>query len=766
MPDSRRELSPGERFLDFQIVRVLGRGGVGVVYEAIYRTKRQALKLIRSEWVDDPGMVPRMIHEGEILMRIDHPYIVAVHDAGITADHWVWIRMELLDGLNLREAMRRSGPMSLPRVCAFLRTAAHAAHQCHLLGVIHRDIKPENFMVVRDEDGDEVLKLLDFGLAKLYGADTRDLGLIGTPQYMAPEQWNKELAVTPATDLYAIATMAYELYVGHHPLFPDGKADNPWRMMKAHFDLVPPSLAHYGMPAEIAALIQKALAKAPAERPQDAHRWAEDVWRAWRRVRDQHPEIDTYPGEPPLDRIRSRPLLVVAANPAPQWSPPALVAPAPPAPLTHATTQRMVGTPRAPAGATHAGATRDTEPAVGPRRPRPGLTVKLPREERDPSCVAADAPPFTSSAASTGPDHRGSTAPIPPEREVRALAMGSTGTVPIYMESEARPVALGSTGTVPIVWTGAPPSVSALPFRAPSPEPTSAPASAASREVAVPMTAAATAPLEQATSGVRRVDPAEDRAAERPSEPPMSAPGVGTVEVAAGSAPATAGTASVLFDQPRRARPAAPAWRLLRIAVPGVAACLLAAGLWIGSASKDRSGSAPAAPASVEPLAASVLPSPVPAPGTPGAPGAPGTSSSAGATEAPAASEVPAATGAPASSSTTSSSTAPGSSAAPASSALPSSVPVAPVATARPAPAPSTRKPPARPAATATASKAPKPQPSASASAASSGSRLPSNPGQPASTAPATKKPRLPTNPAPKLPAGPAPDPLGGPILD
>ena len=122
----------------------------------------------------------RMVREGEVLTRIRHPNIVEVHDAGIASDESVWIRMELLDGKNLREVMRLSGAVSLPRLCAFLRTAASAAHQCHLFGVIHRDIKPENFMVVRDEDQDEILKLLDFGLVKLYGNDTRDLGLIGT----------------------------------------------------------------------------------------------------------------------------------------------------------------------------------------------------------------------------------------------------------------------------------------------------------------------------------------------------------------------------------------------------------------------------------------------------------------------------------------------------------------------------------------------------------------------------------------------------------
>jgi serine/threonine protein kinase len=574
MRDSSLDLRPGERFLDFQIGRELGRGGVGVVHEIAYRGQRQALKLIRPEWVNDPAMVPRMFNEGQILMRINHPYIVTVHDAGITGDNWVWIRMELLDGRNLRETMRRSGPMSLPRVCAFLRTAAHAAHQCHVFGIIHRDIKPENFMVVQDEDGDYVLKLLDFGLAKLYGADTRDLRLIGTPQYMAPEQWNKDLTVTPATDLYAIATMIQEAYVGHHPLFPDGKEDNPWRMMKAHHETVPVPLEHYGMPAGISELIMKALAKDPRRRPQDAHQWAEDVWAAWRKVRDAHPEIDTHPGEPPLDRIRSRPLLVSATNPLSPWHPPAE-----PAPIAHAGTQRMRAT---------AGGLMRPSPQGGARGPRGGATVKLPDEQRDPSCVAAE-------ASAPAP---GTTMPIPPHGEARPLAPGSTGTVPIELAAPFAP---------------------ALPFRpaigAPGRERsvTLAAVAEAPRESAPPIPVATTAPLEGATSGVRRVEPPSAQAhvsTPLPSPSPLPLP------------------LALPLPSPRRTH------RVVRYGAAALFLAVLVGAFWIRKTPAPASGTALEHPPPTQ-----ALPAPEPPPPSPTA--APGP------LEAPAATNAPEPTAAP-----------------------------------------------------------------------------------------------------------------------
>jgi serine/threonine protein kinase len=386
MQHRKVQLRPGERFLGFEIVRLLGTGGVGEVHEIRYRGSHQALKLIRSEWVDDPTMVKRTVDEGALLTRIDHPYIVTVHESGMTAEGNVWMRMELIHGLNLREHMRRHGAMSVPVVCALLRCAGFAAHQCHLFGAVHRDIKPENFMVTRGEDGGEILKLLDFGLAKLYGNDTRDLGLMGTPQYMAPEQWNKAMAITPSTDLYAIGTMGIEMLKGEHPLFRGGVQLDPWQMMHEHQHTRPAPLTQIGVPREISDIFMRAVEKHPADRWQDAHAFAELLWAAWRNIRDRRPDIDTFPGEPPKERIVSRPLQASAAAPAsPVFSNDGAASGpkprAPASPIAHAPTQRMRA-PTEPLGVPV------QAPATAPVQV-PAATLKLPDSVRDPSCLAA-----------------------------------------------------------------------------------------------------------------------------------------------------------------------------------------------------------------------------------------------------------------------------------------------------------------------------------------------------------------------------------------
>lgn len=417
MKDGELQLQPGERFLDFVSLGLLGRGGVGEVYRIRYRNEIQALKIVRPQWVSDPGMCRRTLNEGQILTRIDHRNIVRVHDAGIAPDNRVWIRMELLDGVTLRELMRTTGRLSLPRMCALLRGAAHALHQCHLFGVYHRDVKPENFMVVGDGDGGEVIKLLDFGLAKLYGAETQDLAVIGTPQYMAPEQWDKRRAVGAATDLYALGLMGWEMFAGYHPLFPRSEALSPHQMMHEHFYGEVPSPEGEGMPEPIAKLVARACRKDPKRRPQDALKWAERLWGEYRKIRDADPEVDTYPGEPAKERILSRPMVVPGTGPLAG----APLSPVDSAPIKHAPTVRMAPPPKAPE------TWRERSPDAGQGRPLVvgrTMTVKLPDPMRDPSCVAAQQAAATSTAPIAGgrANDGGEGAPRP---------LGATGTVPI-----------------------------------------------------------------------------------------------------------------------------------------------------------------------------------------------------------------------------------------------------------------------------------------------------------------------------------------------
>lgn len=154
-------LRPGDVFEGFRVVRPLGRGGIGEVYEVAHDGERSALKVVTGAWPDEE----RLLAEGRILELVSHPNVVNVHECGVSHEGVIWIRMELLRGRTLRDLMNRRGRASARLVCAYMRSVSLGAHQCHVVGVIHRDIKPENVFVTVDER----VKLLDFGIAKLHG---------------------------------------------------------------------------------------------------------------------------------------------------------------------------------------------------------------------------------------------------------------------------------------------------------------------------------------------------------------------------------------------------------------------------------------------------------------------------------------------------------------------------------------------------------------------------------------------------------------------
>src|SRR5262249_44902141 len=129
------------------------------------------------------------------------------------------------------------------------------------------------------------------------------------------EQWDKSRKVSPATDLYSLCLMGGEMHDGCHPLFPTGDALSPHQMMREHFHTKPRSPTESKMPKPIATLVMKTLRKDPTRRPQDALEWGEKLWAAWRKIRDASPDVDTYPGEPAMERIVSRPVAVFGTSP-------------------------------------------------------------------------------------------------------------------------------------------------------------------------------------------------------------------------------------------------------------------------------------------------------------------------------------------------------------------------------------------------------------------------------------------------------------------
>src|SRR5262245_4213575 len=207
----------------YRLDAYLSQGGMGAVYKAthVMLDKTVVVKLIKPELVTSAEVVRRFQREARAASNLNHPNIVAVYDLGQTEDGTLYIAMEFIDGSSLKDVIRKSGPIPVPRIVAILRQVAAALSEAHGHNIIHRDLKPHNVMLAKAlGGGQEVAKLLDFGIAKTFEDGSTQLTqtgfAIGTPQYMAPEQAaGKE--VTAQSDLYSLGAMLYEMLIGEVP---------------------------------------------------------------------------------------------------------------------------------------------------------------------------------------------------------------------------------------------------------------------------------------------------------------------------------------------------------------------------------------------------------------------------------------------------------------------------------------------------------------------------------------------------------------------
>jgi eukaryotic-like serine/threonine-protein kinase len=240
---------------------LLGGGGLGRVYRARDERTNEvfAVKILDRAMADDPVAVARFQREAATLAHLEHPGIVPVFDFGQEGDE-TYMVLELLDGASLQALLARDAPLAPLRAVAFADRILDALAACHERDVVHRDLKPSNVMVL---DGD-VVKLIDFGLAKVgldVGAKLTETGTVhGTPHYMSPEQCRGE-DVTPASDIYSVGVLFYEMLAGKTPFAGSDAAT----LMAAHLFVDPPPLAN--VPPGLAAVVRSALAKRPEDRP-------------------------------------------------------------------------------------------------------------------------------------------------------------------------------------------------------------------------------------------------------------------------------------------------------------------------------------------------------------------------------------------------------------------------------------------------------------------------------------------------------------------
>jgi serine/threonine protein kinase len=273
----------------YRIERELGRGGVGVVFLA--RDERLhgmpvVIKFMLDAAEQNQWLASKFSQEAEALTRINHPGVVRVIDRDLTDDGHPFFVMEFIKGRPLRELLVPE-PMDLARVARIVRQTGSALHAAHQQGVFHRDLKPENIMLEQLGDGDEQVKLIDFGIAKVTnpqaGAETEVAVVAGSRQYIAPEQLLSQTA-SPATDIYALAIIVYEMVTGRLPFNPQGPThflvmQELMRLQQSE-SFVKPQTFRPDLPEAAQILLSNALSFDPRRRPQNARIFTDDLAQA------------------------------------------------------------------------------------------------------------------------------------------------------------------------------------------------------------------------------------------------------------------------------------------------------------------------------------------------------------------------------------------------------------------------------------------------------------------------------------------------------
>ncbi|MBT9330768.1 serine/threonine-protein kinase [Paracidobacterium acidisoli] len=255
------EIEAGQRVGDYEIIRRIGAGGLGVVYEVHHVVSRraEAMKILLPNQAGSAEAPERFLREIQLLAGLDHPNIARLNNAFYFKDQLVMV-MELVAGETLRH-LAAARPVPLPKIVEYAAQVLSALDYAHARGVIHRDIKPANVMVGREER----LKLLDFGIATSSQAAglTQSGYLVGTLSYLSPEQITGAKA-TARSDIYSAGVTFYELLTGRLPF----QGSTYYEVMTAHLHAEPvsPAALNPGVPEALARAIMKALAKNPAER--------------------------------------------------------------------------------------------------------------------------------------------------------------------------------------------------------------------------------------------------------------------------------------------------------------------------------------------------------------------------------------------------------------------------------------------------------------------------------------------------------------------
>ncbi|MDQ1639239.1 MAG: eukaryotic-like serine/threonine-protein kinase [Pyrinomonadaceae bacterium] len=310
-----KQTLPGSRLLSsrYLLEKRLGRGAMGQVYLACDQnlvTRRVAVKTVRPDILNDEDLqegeaIARFEREARAAASIRHPNVVDVTDFGKSADGVFFLVMEYVDGESLYQLLRREGTLDLQRTLTILGQAVAGVEAAHDEGILHRDLKPANIFLMQKRKpaggsmADGFVKVGDFGLAKIVTADRSEAtsesgpqsrGIIGTPEYMAPEQMQTGVTLDTRADIYALGTIAYHMLGGRPPFIGDLTQLVAQKLMQA-----PPPLStlRSDISAEVEKAIMHALEREPQARPQNAAEWFDELNAAVSKRPEPPPSADS-----------------------------------------------------------------------------------------------------------------------------------------------------------------------------------------------------------------------------------------------------------------------------------------------------------------------------------------------------------------------------------------------------------------------------------------------------------------------------------------
>jgi hypothetical protein len=304
----------------YQILEKIGSGGMATVYRARHLAfgEIRAIKVVSGRLAEDPTFLRRFRAEAVVARKLQHPNAVGVDDLDATEDGRPFIVMEHFEGRDLRELVKTTGPLTVTRALRIASQVASALGAAHALGITHRDIKPDNILVGSGPDGQDVAKVLDFGIAKVREgffdagegySPTQTGTVLGTPQYISPEQAMGKRAeeVDGRADLYSLGVVLYEMVTGRLPF----QSDTAMGMILHHLQSAPtpPDLARpdLALPAALCDVLMRALQKDPAARFQSAE--------------EMKVQLDRLAALPELAEVRATPMPIDTEAPTRAFAP-------------------------------------------------------------------------------------------------------------------------------------------------------------------------------------------------------------------------------------------------------------------------------------------------------------------------------------------------------------------------------------------------------------------------------------------------------------